>query len=560
MKKKIFFVVAFLLWELGGGVFSACQPTQPFEMIFQSPPVFSLIDLDDGSLSIKLVQPKGDASLPIEVKSDFTTGRTLSQLPCIWPKEGVSLPFQPFLHFTLKTSLGVFVGRYLLRDACTSLKATIYMMEENSFIELNSFWGKGQLYELKAPLEMEDLQRAGHTVTKLPDGRYFIVGGMKMLPSSLGNGLQSLFASKDESSSTGLKLKDFNITTIIYDPKTHTPSKGPDLSFGIAFHSAIAMEDRVVLIGGVRVASKGSKYSGMIVFPYDAKSKILAEPHLIPKNDYPRAFAKVVELSKNEKRSFIPLGGYSFQERSLCQQKSSNPCPPLQLAFHTATYLPTRHSIILLGGILYDRQGKFRMNPYGWEISEKELQSGQISLSRDKAFLLPEPRAGHVAVALPDGKLFVYGGFVIPSKSSSPFNIHKIYKTALLVSPPDSDKQKWTFAPLKEEFEPRMLATATLLFDGRIVVNGGIRSFERPDKGKLSFSLNGEALLITPSSSSSGWKGMILSHGTERFWHTTTLLETGQLLVVGGISNEGNSELVEATESFELFTSSFPQK
>ncbi len=77
-------------------------------------------------------------------------------------------------------------------------------------------------------------KRTAHTATLLPDGRVLVTGGL----SSMNNQLQAL--------TSALK------TTEIYDPKTGTWSRGPDMTIPRAGHDAVRLKDgRILISGGV---------------------------------------------------------------------------------------------------------------------------------------------------------------------------------------------------------------------------------------------------------------------------------------------------------------------
>jgi uncharacterized delta-60 repeat protein len=165
-------------------------------------------------------------------------------------------------------------------------------------------------------------------------------------------------------------------------------------------------------------------------------------------------------------------------------------------------------------------------------------------------------RASHTATLLPNGKVLMAGG----TGGNSSFVSTEVYDPALGTwtnagSTPSSfrrgtatilpdgrvlsvnlagaqifDPATGTWSPTANLATPRVLHTATLLPNGKVLVAGGF----------VSASFNQEATdtaeLFDPATGTWSAAGKL---ATARYSHTATLLPTGKVVVIGGITNHG---------------------
>jgi hypothetical protein len=124
------------------------------------------------------------------------------------------------------------------------------------------------------------------------------------------------------------------------------------------------------------------------------------------------------------------------------------------------------------------------------------------------------PRYGATATLLANGKVLVTGGFG-PGTSSLPrLNSAELY-----------DPLARTFSATGSMADARVLHTATLLSDGRVLIAGGTR-----DGGGGGAAL-ASAELYDPVTGTFATTGGML---TDRAEHTATLLASGEVLIAGG--------------------------
>src|SRR6188474_954996 len=86
-----------------------------------------------------------------------------------------------------------------------------------------------------------------------------------------------------------------------------------------------------------------------------------------------------------------------------------------------------------------------------------------------------------------------------------------------------------TWAATGDMATPRAGAASTLLFDGNVIVTGGLDASGAATAGAERYVPGGRGFLQTPPM------------GTARANHTSTLLPSGKVLVAGGIGSTGTA-------------------
>ncbi|MFA6977912.1 MAG: FG-GAP-like repeat-containing protein [Ignavibacteriaceae bacterium] len=158
--------------------------------------------------------------------------------------------------------------------------------------------------------------------------------------------------------------------------------------------------------------------------------------------------------------------------------------------------------------------------------SANDKSVGVFFVNWDSTASMAFRRSGHTANILADGRVLITGGN-IPGF---------IYSSCEFYEPEvDNGFGGWSNAPSMSV--ARFKHSATTLPDGKILITGGVNeSFQRERSSEI-FNPEGNAGLGIWNSTDS----MVLG----RYMHTATLLQSGKVLVVGGLSPNGISPTCE---------------
>src|SRR5207244_4110534 len=141
---------------------------------------------------------------------------------------------------------------------------------------------------------------------------------------------------------------------------------------------------------------------------------------------------------------------------------------------------------------------------------------------------LNTPRFSHTATLLPNGKVLVAGG----NHAGLPLNSAELY-----------DPATGSWSTTRNLQIARYGHTATLLPNGKVLVAGGSPSL---------FNATSSAELYDPATETWSITGSLrdldLDQGGARFSHTATLLPNGHVLVTGGETDDGISDVAELYE------------
>src|SRR5687767_4284541 len=188
-------------------------------------------------------------------------------------------------------------------------------------------------------------------------------------------------------------------------------------------------------------------------------------------------------------------------------------------AAHSATLLPDG-KVLIVGG--FREEG----------TQEIAIASAEIFDPTTNTFTptsdMNEPRNGHPATLLPNGKVLLAGGWNQQGRTA----------TAELYDP-----QSGTFEYAGSLMAPRQGLTATLLKNGQVLIAGGDSARNTPQfTAELYDPATG---MFTPTGN--------LKDG--RFGHTATLLADGRVLLVGGTS--GNDNILASAEIYDAKAGQF---
>jgi hypothetical protein len=185
---------------------------------------------------------------------------------------------------------------------------------------------------------------------------------------------------------------------------------------------------------------------------------------------------------------------------------------------HTATLLPDGRVLAVGGG---------QFNGFH-DLASAELYD-PIAGAWSATGTMAEVRWGHTATLLPDGTVLVAGGEI---RANSP----------ALASAELYDPRSGTWSSAGTMIEARRLHTATLLPSGRVLVAGGYNA-----NGALA-----SAELYDPATKSWTATGAML---TGHLVHTANLLQNGTVLVAGGV--DGFGSVLASAELYDPETGSW---
>jgi WD40 repeat protein len=184
-------------------------------------------------------------------------------------------------------------------------------------------------------------------------------------------------------------------------------------------------------------------------------------------------------------------------------------------AFHTATTLADGRVLVVGGGELNTTGGAEPTPP----LATAELYdpaTGTFTATGS----MPAGRMLHTATLLADGKVLIAGGASATVPDST---------VALLYDPASG-----TFSPTGSMAAVRMMHTATRLADGRVLITGGLGASPTAVAGSQSNPALTSSELFDPASGTFTAAGDM---GVPRLGHTATLLKDGRVLVAGGLDS-----------------------
>jgi hypothetical protein len=335
-----------------------------------------------------------------------------------------------------------------------------------------------------------------HTATLLNDGTVLVTGGV---------GDASTFFTQ----------------AMLYDPPkgTFAPTTGSMTTFRVSPEAVLLQSGRVLLVGGkgpnsqlataetydpatqTFASTKGSMAAERVYHTATLLNDgtVLVTGGLDPTGSFPVATA---ELFDPVKETFTSVGN-------------------MQAArfFQTATLLP--NGKVLIAGGMDNATG---------------LSTAELYDPSTKAFVpagnLVVARAGHTATSLSSGKVLITGGTAIFAEAS--------ISTAEIFDPSTGN-----FTATGNMAAARSLHTATLRNDGTVLLTGGDVLFYSGQGQSLS-----SAELFDPIT---GSFSAVSNMTAPRESHTATLLNTGEVLVVGGSNGTLGYSNTTVSATAELF-------
>lgn len=242
----------------------------------------------------------------------------------------------------------------------------------------------------------------------------------------------------------------------------------------------------------------------------------------LPSLQMPRAAHQAVVLKDGR----VLIAGGCTAPGCESVQSTTELYDPASQSFHPATPMITRrvsHAALLLPDGRVFIVG-------GWTGTHATADAEIFDVAKNRSRLteaMHEPRIGPTAVLLRNGKVLVAGGE--PSSGTS------------TVSMEIFDPEKGRFSKAGNMVVPRAIHTATLLRDGRVLIVGGQRGREQ---------ILSSAEIFDPATGTSRPTGSL---NVPRHKHAAVLLADGRVLIVGG----ANGQPLDSTELYDPQTRKF---
>jgi hypothetical protein len=311
-------------------------------------------------------------------------------------------------------------------------------------------------------------------------------------------------------------------------------------------HTATLLADgRVLIVGGIRRIGYVMEIlnTAEIYDPKTGMHRPIVDPDgrpLVMNAISGRAFHTATLLDSG---NILITGGMGLVENKIASLRSSEvfdvnteTFPPNLIAVttterthHTATRLTTTGEVLAAGGAVYSGSD---IIAYRNDAEVYDPQSNRWTMVTNT---MNQPRAFHQATELDpnadQGKVFITGG----TDDAGPLNTTEIYDPAASQFYPNVDVTTAT---------PRSHHCAVRLENGDVLVAGGTttQDYADVDTGVEIYSSSWGGAF-------GGFRDVILNLSTARMDHTCTLLDTGNVLVAGGLATNG-----QATNSAEMVT------
>ncbi|WP_437927268.1 kelch repeat-containing protein [Sorangium sp. So ce291] len=401
--------------------------------------------------------------------------------------------------------------------------------ENSSYVRLAS----AELYDpatntWSAAAPMSQARRS-HVATLLGDGRVLVSGGGNTAElydpatntwSPAGTMSQARFAHTATLLASGKVLVTGNASGAagaeLYDPVMNTWSPAPPMSEARSFHTATLLANGKVLVaGGAYPSSETTELYDPATNTWSAAAPMLRGRSVHAATLLPdgkvlvlgghSSGPGVVTLASTE--LYDPATNTWSADASMSQPRSG----------HSATLLPNG-DVLAVGGNAFGDVLAPGGSGYRFPANA-ELYRPLINNPWSTTGSMAEPRAGHVATRLDDGRVLVTGGYVSPYSSMASAELY------------DPATRAWLTAAAMSH--ARRNHTATLLGDGKVLVTGGRSGDASLDSTEL----------YEPETNTWSTAG---SMSTARANHTATLLGDGKVLVTGGRQSVAAAPLADA--------------
>jgi hypothetical protein len=296
--------------------------------------------------------------------------------------------------------------------------------------------------------------RIAPTVTLLPNGKVLIAGG-SCVRSSVCNGFDPLKSAE------------------LFDPVTETFSATGSMSVARVGHTATLLNNGTVLVTGGDNPGFGTFLDTAEIYVPATGSFTLV------RNMAPGGRAWHTASLLGDGRVLI-AGGYSGDSAFPSATRTAEIYDPATQSFSPAGDMPKEAafhtaSVLLNGTVLVVGGESFSCPGAGTGIAIFDPASNTFTAGPN----LASPRAQHTATTLNDGRVLITGGVDPCDSSISP----AAYATAVVFDPATS-----TFSSEKFMREPRSGHSAILLADGKVLVVGSMAELFDPATGSFAIT------------------------------------------------------------------------
>lgn len=331
---------------------------------------------------------------------------------------------------TAETAVLLLDGRVLVLGEC-STTAQLYDASTGTFTTTGSL----------------SATRYGKTATRLTDGRVLVTGGYDCTSSG---------------------QEGIRATAEIYDPAMGTFEPTGGMKAGREFHTATLLADgRVLITGGVAGPPTTAGAVTLVSVRTAASSLgVLSSAELFdPETDTFRATGSMSAIRDHHTATLLPdgtvlvLGGGG---EGYASSRTADVYDPATGTFrrtgsmrmgrwlHTASLLPDGR-VLVLGG--RSSQDSVHRTAEVYDSSVRSFNSAGSML---------DGRQQHTATVLPDGRVFIAGGLWSDGRDARVLSATEMF-----------DPSARTFTSIGSMGDPRWGHTATLLTDGRVLIVGG---------------------------------------------------------------------------------------
>jgi N-acetylneuraminic acid mutarotase len=347
--------------------------------------------------------------------------------------------------------------------------------------------------------------RVGHTATLLPSGKVLIVDGGQLDIDDL--------------------LVSF-VSAEVFDPSKNSFRATGVPCIARVFHTATVLQNGTVLITG------GNEFSGYPTWLPATETAEIYDP-------VTESFSKTGSMSTartHHTATLLQDGRVLIVGGSPTRTPTAEVYDPATGTFHNTVNMPALrvgHTAVLLNnGDVLIAGGQDNLDGQNKDAASATAELYHPSTNSFTATgSMSSRRVGHTATLLPNGKVLVVGGAAVTAFGVGQMVIGTVGQTSTEIYDPG----RGTFTPAGTMNTKRIAHSAALLGDGTVLIAGGFKDWVSGPPGGVftGYESYDTAEIYDPATDSFTPSDPM---NTGRFWHTSTLLPDGRVLITGGIN------------------------